>query len=194
MARANLIRRATVLIWDELPMANKAAVECVDNLCRALNRRDAPFGGIPFVGLGDFRQVAPVVKGTGVAPALLASIKSSHLWRAFTVLSLHQAIRTAGDPEYTRIVDSIGEDTFNRRIPANFVEEIDSVEDAIQFLFPPAVLANPLSCLRRAFLSPRNTFVDDFNSQMLQLLAGEESTPVPSRTAATLNILTAVCL
>jgi hypothetical protein len=65
-ARAELIRNATTIIWDELPKVNRAAWECVDELCRRImNIYDKPFGGIPFLGLGDFRQVAPVVSGAG---------------------------------------------------------------------------------------------------------------------------------
>lgn len=53
-SRADLIQAATAIIWDELPMANKAAWECVHHLCCTLRRNSLPFGGIPFVGIGDF--------------------------------------------------------------------------------------------------------------------------------------------
>lgn len=73
-ARADLIRNATAIIWDELPMANRAAWECVDHLCRRImNVYDKPFGGIPIISLGDFRQVAPVVSGAGELASLAAS-------------------------------------------------------------------------------------------------------------------------
>jgi hypothetical protein len=53
-ASGNIICNATAIIWDEFPMANKAAWECVDKLChRVMNIYDKPFGGIPFVGLKD---------------------------------------------------------------------------------------------------------------------------------------------
>ncbi|KAG2101888.1 uncharacterized protein F5147DRAFT_581327 [Suillus discolor] len=35
-AHADLIRKATAIIWDELHMANKAALECVDKLCQRI--------------------------------------------------------------------------------------------------------------------------------------------------------------
>ncbi|KAI6021558.1 DNA helicase Pif1 like protein, partial [Pisolithus microcarpus] len=45
-ARADLIREATIIIWDELPMANKAAWECIHDLCcNIMQRNDLPFGG-----------------------------------------------------------------------------------------------------------------------------------------------------
>ena len=62
---AELIKSCALIAWDELPAANVAWFDCIDELCRSLKNVELPFGGIPFVGLGDFRQVAPVVKGTG---------------------------------------------------------------------------------------------------------------------------------
>ncbi|KAG1780457.1 hypothetical protein EV702DRAFT_949544, partial [Suillus placidus] len=60
--QADLIRNASAIIWDELLMANKAAWECVNDLCcQIMNVYNKPFGGIPIIGLGNFRQVAPVI-------------------------------------------------------------------------------------------------------------------------------------
>jgi hypothetical protein len=101
---------ASLIIWEELPAANVAAIECVDVLCKRLKESGKPFGGIPFIGIGDFRQVAPVVRGEGPTPLLLASIKSSRLWRSFRIFTLHKPHRSAEDPEYTAMVDHVGED------------------------------------------------------------------------------------
>jgi hypothetical protein len=77
--QANLSVSATAIIWDEMPMANKAAWECVDKLChRVMNIYDKPFGGIPFIGLRDFRP-----------------------------FTLTTSIRSGDDPEYTSLVDDI---------------------------------------------------------------------------------------
>ena len=35
-ARADLIREASAIVWEELPMINKAAWECADKLCRQI--------------------------------------------------------------------------------------------------------------------------------------------------------------
>jgi len=78
--------------------------------------KDIPFGGIPFLGIGDFRQVAPVVKGTGVTPARLASVKSSPLWDAFHIMKLCAPIRSAQDALYTAFVDNVGEDHEHDRV------------------------------------------------------------------------------
>lgn len=174
--RAALIKHAAAITWDELPMANKAAIECTDMICRQLKQVDKPFGGIPFIGLGDFRQVAPVVKGQGCTSTLLASIKSSYLWPHFTLYSLQQPIRGAGDPGYTNFVDNIGEDHQNPRTSVEILTRLNSIDDAIAFLYPPEVLNDPARCLKRAFLSPKNIFVDEFNSHILNILPDEEGT------------------
>ena len=75
--------------WEELPSANIAVIECANNICQAIKRSARPFGGIPFIGLSDFQQIAPVVKGAGPMPALSASIKSSPLWQEFTMHTLN---------------------------------------------------------------------------------------------------------
>ncbi|KAF9236591.1 hypothetical protein BU15DRAFT_76799 [Melanogaster broomeanus] len=59
---ADLIRHAGLLIWDELLMMNKAGWEAADQLRHSISRRPHPlFQSKPIVGLGDFRQLAPVV-------------------------------------------------------------------------------------------------------------------------------------
>lgn len=76
-SRADLIINAAAIIWDELCMANVAAFEAVHNICCELKNSSKPFGGIPFVGAGDFRQIAPVVKGVG--PSVSLMLASNHL-------------------------------------------------------------------------------------------------------------------
>lgn len=172
--RADLIRNAALIIWDELPATNVAAMECVNNICSAIMKNDAPFGGIHFVGAGDFRQIAPVTTGIGPIPARQASILSSTLWPSFKVVSLYQPYRSAQDLDYTAFVDQIGEDFENQEVLLDMLDVIETLPEAIDFLFPPAVIQDPRKCLTRAFLSPLNRTVDEFNKKMLDRLIGEE--------------------
>lgn len=172
-ARAALIREACAIVWEELAGANIAALHCCDELCRAVKACDKPFGGIPFVGLGDFRQVAPVVKGQGLSPALQASVKSSYLWPQFRIFTLEQPYRSAQDPEYTSFVDLIGEDYQHPTASLRLLDTVHSLDEMISFLYPPEILNNPVQCLKRAFLSPKNIYVDDFNDRILDQLPGE---------------------
>ena len=52
--RANFIRHASLIIWDEAPMANKAVLECVDGILRKIMAVDIPFGGKVILLSGDF--------------------------------------------------------------------------------------------------------------------------------------------
>ena len=167
-----MITSAALIAWDELPAANVAWLDSVDKLCRTLADVPLPFGGIPFLGIGDFRQVAPVVKGSGPTSALQASVKSSQVWDSFTILQLHTPIRSARDPTYTTAVDVIGEDYVHHQVSLDFIEQLPTLESCIDFLFSQDVLAQPLSALKRAFLSPKNVHVDDFNSKVLDRVIG----------------------
>jgi hypothetical protein len=78
--RAELLRRAVLIVWEEFPMANKAAIECADSLLRQIMRNEFPFGNKTSLALGHFRQVAPVLHDV-TAPAAVfdSSIRSSSL-------------------------------------------------------------------------------------------------------------------
>jgi ATP-dependent DNA helicase PIF1 len=78
-------------------MANKAAFEAVNSLLYSLTASPLPFGGKILIAVGDFRQVAPVVKGGGLSAAIDASIRTSHLWPAFQIHRLTRPMRNAQD-------------------------------------------------------------------------------------------------
>jgi len=152
---ADLIRHASLIIWDELQMMNKAGWECVDNICRIICcRPHSPFGGIPFIGLGDFRQIGPIVSGAGQTATLQASIKSSSLWKRMTVFMLTTPVHSFGDPEFTQFVDRIGEDTSGNHQRLQMLTKTSSIDRAVDFLFLQALLTDPDACLERVFLSP----------------------------------------
>ena len=54
-------------------MAHKSALECTDQLFRTITGEDIPFGGKVFLGIGDFRQVALVIRGAGKTETFGAS-------------------------------------------------------------------------------------------------------------------------
>ncbi|KAF9231146.1 PIF1-like helicase-domain-containing protein, partial [Melanogaster broomeanus] len=152
---ADLIRHADLLIWDELPMMNKAGWEAADQLCRSICCcPHTLFGSKPIVGLGDFRQVAPVVGGGGEMATLRASVKSSSLWNDLHIFQLTTPMRGMGDLEYTALVDHIGEDCSTSQQQLAFLPHCTTLTEATHFLFPPEVLRDPQACLDRAFLSP----------------------------------------
>ena len=157
-------------------MANKAAAECTDQLCKRIKKNNEPFSGIPFIALGDFRQVAPVVKGEGQTTAILASVKSSYIWPSFEIQTLNTPIRGTDNLEYTSFVDNVGEDYIHPTVSLSILHHIHSIDDVISFLYPNSILNQPALCLKRALLSPQNIFVDKFNERILNIIPGEEGT------------------
>ena len=154
-------------------MANKACLHAVDALLRLLCNTDKPFGGKPFISVGDFRQVAPVVRGGGLSAAIDASIQTSSLWPRFALSKLEQPMRNATDLEYCNYVDSIGEDVEHTyTIQLQYLERVDTINAALQWLYPQSVLEDPQRCIQRSFLTTLNTYVDELNDIVLQQLPG----------------------
>lgn len=78
-SRAEIIRKSAVIIWDEVTMADKFAIECVDRLLREImSNAEVPFGGklIVFSGARDPPKVVFFAPPRGVifggSPARLA--------------------------------------------------------------------------------------------------------------------------
>lgn len=59
---AKRIRRAKVLIIEEISMLTSDTLSMVDAVCRYVKQNQEPFGGIQVVFSGDFFQLPPVVK------------------------------------------------------------------------------------------------------------------------------------
>jgi len=66
---ADEIKLYDLIVWDEIVMAHRHAIEAVDRTLQDLMNNTLPFGGKVVVLSGDFRQILPVVfwrvKGTG---------------------------------------------------------------------------------------------------------------------------------
>jgi hypothetical protein len=182
-ARAELLRHAQLIIWEELPMAKKAVLECANQLLQEIMDNQLPFGGKTFVGLGDFRQVAPVVRGSsGPSATLNHSIRSSYLWSHFDILRLTIPIRYAGDVAYATWVDQLGDGVppFEAAVPVRHLRHLENMDGAARFLFLDDSLATSPDAVRRAFLSPFNARVDIFNQLLLDSLSGSASKSSPS--------------
>ncbi|XP_057747687.1 uncharacterized protein LOC130966881 [Arachis stenosperma] len=97
--RAELIHRASLIIWDEAPMTNKLVFEELDRTFRDLmssnvaSACDIPFGGKVIVLGGDFRQVLPFNPKETRAEIVMASINSSILWKHCKVMWLTKNLR-----------------------------------------------------------------------------------------------------
>ncbi|POM57596.1 Helitron helicase-like protein [Phytophthora palmivora] len=74
---AELIRKASLNIWDEAPMMHRACFEAVDRSFRDIMKNElVPFGGKVMVFSGDHRQILPVLKDATRAETLEACASS----------------------------------------------------------------------------------------------------------------------
>lgn len=56
-----LIKAASIIVWDEGPMVNHAVLACVKEVCQTVMESNLPFGGKIIIVLGDFHQTCPVI-------------------------------------------------------------------------------------------------------------------------------------
>ena len=170
--RGELIKEASIIIWDEGPMVNRAVLACIEEVCRTVMDNDQPFGGKIIVVLSDFRQTCPVIRGGTRSQVVDASIKSSHLWDLFTIYQLTIPICNAEDPEFADFVDTIG-DGAGPEVPLTLLEHVESADDLLDFVYPHHILPDPQACLRQAILAPTHIQVDSYNKNILQRIDGE---------------------
>ena len=60
-ARADLMRAARCIIWDEIVPQHCYAIETLDRTLRDLRDNYKPFGGVTLLMGGDFKQTLPVI-------------------------------------------------------------------------------------------------------------------------------------
>lgn len=91
------LRSCSLILWDEAPMINRAALEIVDRTLKDHLGNTRPMGGILTLFAGDFRQILPVVPRGTQADILDACIKNSYLWSGVTTLRLTVNMRLQRD-------------------------------------------------------------------------------------------------
>jgi len=177
--RALFLEVADVIIWEEMPMAHRSALECTNELLQAIVGNEKPFGGTILLGISNFRQTSPVGCHAGKSGTIEVAIVSSPLWPSFSIMRFDRPIHNASDPHYAQWVDNIGQGSEfldKSEIPLDMIDDVHDVDDAIAFLYPPEVNAVPEDCIRNSFLSPLNYHVDMFNEIMLEPLLNDHGT------------------
>uniref|UniRef100_A0A8D8VRR9 ATP-dependent DNA helicase n=1 Tax=Cacopsylla melanoneura TaxID=428564 RepID=A0A8D8VRR9_9HEMI len=180
--RAELIRSAQLIVFDEAPMAHRYIFEMLDRSLRDLMNSDEPFGGKIFLCSGDFRQCAPVVEKARTAhDVVCVSLRSSRLWNLFKVFRLTTPQRTSGSTAYSEFLLSIGNGTAvarvfgegreaEGRVPLQGVRHVTSLEELIAEVFPTNILGDSDECAKRAILAPHNVNVAGANRRILEAL------------------------
>jgi len=192
--RAEVLRRASIIVWDEAPMAPKEALEAVDVLLRDLTRIDAPFGGKVLVLGGDFRQVLPVMPHSSRPNIISHSLQAHPLWKQghVQVRRLGKNMRAREDQAWREYLISVGDGLetvhdalgpFVIRLPEEIVAPSSWTHvDLVRFVFPDLAAA-ALRCAtpgcrledrkyfcERAVLAPTNAQVDALNAEILKEL------------------------
>ncbi|PWZ25377.1 ATP-dependent DNA helicase PIF1 [Zea mays] len=127
---AELLRKASLIIWDEASMTKRQAVEALDNSMRdIMGRPGLPFGGKTIVFGGDFRQVLPVVRKGSRAQVVASSLRMSYLWESMSHLKLVSNMRAKNDPWFAEFLLRIGGGTevTNRDGDIRLPSEVDMI-------------------------------------------------------------------
>ena len=143
-AWADFLCEAAFIMWDELLMIHVATFEAIDKLLRHIMGSDLPFSGKIVIAIGDFHQVAPVVKGGGPTACFLASILSLPLWKHFHIHQLTMPMQNTSDPAFAQFVDAIGEDISGTHINlCDFLHHLGDFQEVQHRLYPNEVLQDP---------------------------------------------------
>ncbi|CAN1189513.1 ATP-dependent DNA helicase PIF1 [Linum perenne] len=177
---AELLKSATLIVWDEAPMIHRLAFEAVDRtMCDIMNmplsgENYLPFGGKVVLLGGDFRQFLPVVPNGSRADNINASLPRSYLWTFCTLLHLkinmritNHAINTTpmfDGLTFPNWVLAVGNGTLNTQSNSKSTTSNDLITIPAQFLIPPT--NKPIAELI-AIVSPTNVVVSEINDLLL---------------------------
>ncbi|XP_056855859.1 uncharacterized protein LOC130505286 isoform X1 [Raphanus sativus] len=202
----NLVKEASLIIWDEAPMMSKHCFESLDRSLADIMRckEKKPFAGKVVVLGGDFRQVLPVINGGSRTEIVLNSLNFSYLWKHCKVLKLTKNMRllstnmTAEELKdleaFSQWILDVGDGVAGEpndgdaliTIPDEFLimDANDPIESISKEVYGDATALqeqkDPIFFQERAILCPTNEDVNNINQHMLDKLEGEERTYLSS--------------
>jgi len=180
-----LIQKASLIIWDEVPMQHKACFEAVNrtlnDVCNSGEHQ--VFGGIPIVLGGDFAQILPVIRRGSRQATVLACIRHSSIWANLQVLKLSTSMRViANDANIvflTFLKDMVTTPQLygHLELPA-YIRRVSTVNQLCNQLYPQPLLNDAVNShgalIGRAILAFRNDTVNDFNDVLVDRMPGQE--------------------
>ena len=181
----DLIRKTSLIIWDEVPMQHKACFEAVNRTLNDIcNTGDqCLFGGIPTVLGGDFAQILPVIRRGARQLTVLASIRHSLFWNRLHILRLRRSMRMITSEANQEFLSFLREMVTNSllygsmRLPP-YIRRVSTVEELCDHLYPQLLLNEAVTIhsalAGRAILAFRNDTVNDFNDVLLERMPGVE--------------------
>lgn len=181
--RAELMRAAKAIIWDEVSAQHRFAAEAVDRTLRDVRDDNRPFGGLTVVFGGDVQQTLPVVVHGTRDAIVAATIVNSSLWRHMEIRFLHQNMRVRHDPdaaEFSQWLLDVGHGrNLDEEGKINIAEDmrVATFNDLVNFVYAGIgsdSIPSPEFFLDRMILAPRNTDVTEANQYILSKMQGEE--------------------
>lgn len=156
-SRQELIRRADVLIIDEISMLHDFRLDMVDQILKGVRDSIELFGGMQVVLCGDFFQLPPVNRNDSRQGSFVVR---SAAWNegAFTVCYLEKQYRQVDDEDYTHILNGIRKGVLTR-------SQLDALQARTRAVDDPFAT--------RTRLLTVNVDVDDVNNAQLDELEGE---------------------
>ncbi|XP_060178218.1 uncharacterized protein LOC132608158 [Lycium barbarum] len=182
---AKLIRKAKLLIWDEVSMPKRQTIETVDRRFRDIMDIDKPCGGKDIVFGGDFCQVLPVVPKSTKAETVNASLVKSYLWPLMEKIQFTRNMRARTDPTFSDFLLRVGngeEPTIRdnliplpEQLTVKYGSDGNAEQSLINEIFPS--LQQNASAAKyvtaRAILASRNEHVNKINEKLITMFPGE---------------------
>jgi len=180
-----LLQNTSIIIWDEVPMQHKYAVDAVDRTIRDLLQKDSPFGGITVLFGGDFRQTLPVIPHGLRQQIVAASLRRSSLWQHVDIHYLHQNMRLEQTPDMQQFANwlldigagtHLDNNTPTIPIPPYMICQDNSVDSLIEEIYPGIQHGDKDDqyFLDRSILACTNDAIRSMNSQILHMFPGEK--------------------
>jgi ATP-dependent exoDNAse (exonuclease V) alpha subunit len=156
-SRQELIRKADVLVIDEISMLHDFRLDMVDDMLRIVRETDEPFGGVQVVLCGDFFQLPPVNRSDSRQGSF---VTNSLAWQknVFSICYLHEQYRQVADDTFTGILNGIRAGVLTR-------SQLDALQARARATEDPFAA--------RTRLLTVNVDVDTVNHQHLHELEGE---------------------
>lgn len=133
---AKRIKKARVLIIDEISMLDASIFDMVERVCRAVRKGQLPFGGLQVVVVGDFFQLPPVVKEGEFSRFAFES--ETWQWLDFKVCYLTEQHRQEDDM-FLELLSAVRSQTWGalhqRRLETRLIDSGDELPDEMTRLF-----------------------------------------------------------
>ena len=180
-----LIRKTSLIIWDEVPMQHKACFEAVNRTLNDLCNRgeERVFGGIPVVLGGDFAQILPVIRRGTRQATVLACIRHASMWHKLRVLQLRRSMRVIASEANQVFLTFLRDLVLNPQLYGQlqlpqYIRCVATVDQLCDQLYPQSLLNHAIqshgALMGRAILAFRNDTGDDFNNVLVERMLGTE--------------------